>query len=138
MYYSIARSGVAPTRVPKMPISQGCHPRRFFYFIFIMLDVIGTCMQNFNKIYRKKKLKIFHLKICCILFRSHCTFTDECVRVPTSIFHLIERERECNNTASHQSKKKSTLHYTPFSLTNPFCFDKEVKPLNTLDIPARR
>ena len=30
-------------------------------------------MQFFKKIDRKKNLKIFHLKICCILFRSHCT-----------------------------------------------------------------
>ena len=35
MYYSIARAVVAVGMVAKMAISQGCHPRRFF-FIFYM------------------------------------------------------------------------------------------------------
>ena len=30
IYYTIARAGVPATRVAKMPIIQGCHPRRFF------------------------------------------------------------------------------------------------------------
>ena len=30
VYYSIVRAGVAATRVAKMTISQGCHPRRVF------------------------------------------------------------------------------------------------------------
>ena len=44
VYYSIARSGVAANRVAKMPISQGCHLRRVFDFIYIILDIIATCM----------------------------------------------------------------------------------------------
>ena len=77
VYYSIVRAVVAATRVAKMPISQGCHPRRvFFYFIRVMLDIIATCMQNFKKIDRKKNLKTFHLKICCIVFGSDCTIVE--------------------------------------------------------------
>ena len=30
VYYSIVRGGVAATRVAKMTISQGCHPRQVF------------------------------------------------------------------------------------------------------------
>ena len=35
----------------------------FFDFIYINWNVIGTCMQNFKKIDRKKKLSFFQLKI---------------------------------------------------------------------------
>ena len=35
-------------------------PRRFFFdFIYVKLDVIGTCMQFFKKIDRKKNSKFF-------------------------------------------------------------------------------
>ena len=43
----VVRAVVATTRVAKMAISQGCHPRQVFYFIYVF---IGTCMQNFIKI----------------------------------------------------------------------------------------
>ena len=59
VYYSIVRAGVAATRVAKMSISQGCHPRRFFDFIRIMLDAIANCMQNFKKDDRKNNQNLF-------------------------------------------------------------------------------
>ena len=50
IYYTIARAGVSSTRVAKMPIIQGCHPRRFFfYFIYIFMNNIGTFMPIFMK-----------------------------------------------------------------------------------------
>ena len=59
----IVRVVVAATRVAKMTISQGCHPRRFFYFIYVVMEVIGICMQNLKKIDQKKKLDFFHSKL---------------------------------------------------------------------------
>ena len=53
-YYFIVRLMEAATRVAKMPISQGCHPSRFFYFTYILLDIIGTCMQILKKIDHRK------------------------------------------------------------------------------------
>ena len=48
------RAVVAATRVGRMAISQGCHPWHFFDFIYVIIDAIGTSMQNFKKIDRKK------------------------------------------------------------------------------------
>ena len=59
VYYTIVRAVVAPTRVARMPISQGCHPPRFFYFIYAIMNVKGTCMQIFKKIDRKNNHTFF-------------------------------------------------------------------------------
>ena len=53
------RAVVAATRVAKMAIIQGCHPRHFFYFSYVFIKSIGTCMQNFKKIDRKSNHTFF-------------------------------------------------------------------------------
>ena len=50
---------VAANRVTKMAISQGCHSRQVFYFIYVFIYSIGTCMQNLKKIDRQKKHTFF-------------------------------------------------------------------------------
>ena len=47
-----------------------CHYFWFFDFIYIMLDVIGTCMQNFKKIDLKKNPSFF-IQSCSALFLLH-------------------------------------------------------------------
>ena len=83
MYYSIARAVVVPTRVARMPVSQGCHPRRVFDFIYIILDIIATCMQNFKKIYRKKNRKLF-------IWKFGALFLGQTVHDPCVIRHCID------------------------------------------------
>ena len=73
MYYVIGRLKEATTRVAKMPIIQGCHPRRVFWFYIYNVRCQRYLHAKFQQDLPKKKLKIFYLKICCILFRSHCT-----------------------------------------------------------------
>ena len=34
----------------------------FFYFIYVILDVIATCIQNFKKVDRKKPTKLFSIE----------------------------------------------------------------------------
>ena len=81
VYYSIVRAGVAATRVAKMTISQGCHSRRVFDFIYVIIEVIGTCMQIFKKIDLKINSTFFiqscsalfllqtvHIKVLCFVF----------------------------------------------------------------------
>ena len=57
---------VAANRVTKMAISQGCHSRQVFYFIYVFIYSIGTCMQNLKKIDR-------YLKIRCNVSVPDCT-----------------------------------------------------------------
>ena len=44
----------------------------FFYFIYVIIYIIGTCMQNFKMI-DQKKTYFFHLKIWCNVFLADCT-----------------------------------------------------------------
>ena len=56
-----------------MPIIQGCHPRQFFYFIYI--DRWYRYLHaNFHEDWPKKLPDFINLKQASILFRSHCTF----------------------------------------------------------------
>ena len=59
MYYSIARSGVAATRVPKMPISQGCHPRRVFWLYICKVRCHRYLHAKFQQDLPKKKTQNF-------------------------------------------------------------------------------
>ena len=73
MYYSIARSGVAATRVAKMPIDQGCHPRRVFWIYIYNVRCHRYLHAKFQEDWPKKKLKTFQLKFCCNVFGPDCT-----------------------------------------------------------------
>ena len=68
------RATVAATRVGRMLIIQGCHSGHFLDFIYVIIDVIGTCMQIFKKIDRRKKPNFFHLKIWCNVSVADCTY----------------------------------------------------------------
>ena len=50
-----------------MPISSTTRRGGFFDFIYIMLDVIGTCMQIFKNI-DLKKTSTFFIQSCSALF----------------------------------------------------------------------
>ena len=73
MYYSIARSGIAATRVAKLPVSQGCHPRRIFLFHIYNIRCHMYLHAKFQKDLPKKQPKTFDLKIWDIVFGSDCT-----------------------------------------------------------------
>ena len=59
VYNSTVRAVVAATRGARMLIIQGCHLGHFFNFIYVIIKAIGTCMQTFKKIDRKKNRTCF-------------------------------------------------------------------------------
>ena len=77
-----------------MLIIQGCHPWHFFYFIYVIIYVIGTCMQNFRKFDRQKNI-LFSSKdvgqcFCFRLYLPACTtFIYCCQTLSISISILI-------------------------------------------------
>ena len=84
MYYSIARAGVAATRVAKMAISQGCHTRRVFLLYMCNHIYYRYLHAKFYKFWPSKKPSFFHLKQASIVFRSHCT-----VHTHRSVFRYV-------------------------------------------------
>ena len=50
----------------------------FIDFIYVIIEVISTCMQNFKKIDLKKKTWFFFIQSCSALFLLH---TVQCIRM---------------------------------------------------------
>ena len=61
-----------------MPIIQGCHPRQFFFILYIYIDRWYRYLHtNFHEYWPKKLPDFIHLKQASILFRSYCTLLFE-------------------------------------------------------------
>ena len=88
VYYSIVRAVASTTRVAKMTISQGCHPRRAFWLYIYNVRCHRYLHANFQKNWPQKKKPSFFIQSCSALLLLHTV-----QKMQSTILHSISKHK---------------------------------------------